>query len=75
MPQRLLWASTGEKDPRYRDVMDVRGADRVSPVDTMPPATFDAFRDHGRVAPTLEADVDGARRAVGLAALGVRSMR
>ena len=33
-------------------------------VDTMPPATFDAFRDHGRVRPTLEADVDGARRAM-----------
>jgi len=41
-------------------------------VDTVPPATFDAFRDHGRVATTLDADVDGARAALAeLAALGI----
>ena len=72
MPQRLLWASTSTKDPRYRDVMYVEELIGPDTVDTMPPATFDAFRDHGRVAPTLEADVDGARGAVAeLAALGV----
>ena len=41
-------------------------------VDTVPPATFDAFRDHGRVAPTLEADPEGARAAIAeLGALGI----
>jgi transaldolase len=72
MPQRLLWASTSTKDPRYRDVMYVEELVGPETVDTMPPATFDAFRDHGRVAATLEADVDGARAAVAeLAALGI----
>jgi transaldolase len=71
-PQRLLWASTSTKDPRYRDVMYVEALVGPKTVDTMPPATFDAFRDHGRVAPTLEADVEGARRAVAeLGELGV----
>jgi transaldolase len=72
MPQRLLWASTSTKDPRYRDVMYVEELIGPETVDTMPPATFDAFRDHGRVAATLEADVDGARAALAeLSALGV----
>ena len=63
-PQRLLWASTSTKNPNYRDVMYVEELIGPETVDTMPPATFDAFRDHGRVRPTLEADVDGARRAM-----------
>jgi transaldolase len=67
-PQRLLWASTSTKNPRYRDVMYVEELIGPETVDTMPPATFEAFRDHGRVRPTLEADVEGARRA--LAELG-----
>ncbi len=72
MPQRLLWASTSTKDPRYPDVMYVEALIGPETIDTVPPATFDAFRDHGRVAPTLEADVDGARAALAeLAALGV----
>lgn len=72
MPQRLLWASTSTKDPRYRDVMYVEELIGPQTVDTVPPATFDAFRDHGRVRATLEADVEGARGAlVELAALGV----
>lgn len=72
MPQRLLWASTSTKDPRYRDVMYAEELIGPLTVDTMPPATFDAFRDHGRVAPTLEADVEGARAAIAeLAALGI----
>ena len=72
MPQRLLWASTSTKDPRYRDVMYVEELIGPETVDTVPPATFDAFRDHGRVATTLDADVDGARAALAeLAALGI----
>jgi len=71
-PQRLLWASTATKDPRYRDVLYVEELIGPDTVDTMPPATFQAFRDHGRVRPTLEADVEGARRALGeLADLGM----
>jgi transaldolase/glucose-6-phosphate isomerase len=71
-PQRLLWASTSTKNPHYRDVVYVEELIGPETVDTMPPATFDAFRDHGRVRPTLEADVDGARRALaGLGELGI----
>jgi len=62
--QRLLWASTSTKDPRYRDVMYVEALIGPETVDTMPPATFEAFRDHGQVRPTLEADVEGARSAL-----------
>jgi transaldolase len=72
MPQRLLWASTSTKDPRYRDVMYVEALIGPETVDTVPPATFDAFRDHGRAAATLAQDVEGARAALAdLAALGV----
>ncbi|HEX9401298.1 MAG TPA: transaldolase [Anaeromyxobacter sp.] len=72
MPQRLLWASTSTKDPRYRDVMYVEALIGPETVDTLPPATFDAFRDHGRVAATLEDGLDEARAAVTeLASLGV----
>ncbi|BDG04973.1 transaldolase [Anaeromyxobacter oryzae] len=71
-PQRLLWASTSTKDPRYRDVMYVEELIGPDTVDTMPPATFDAFREHGRVARTLDADVDGAHRTIdALAELGI----
>jgi transaldolase len=61
LPQRLLWASTSTKDPRYRDVYYVEALVGADTIDTMPPATFDAFRDHGRVAPTLGAGVEEAR--------------
>jgi transaldolase len=71
MPQRLLWASTSTKDPRYRDVMYVEELIGPETVDTMPPATFEAFRDHGRVAATLEAGLDDSRAALAeLASLG-----
>ena len=71
-PQRLLWASTSTKNPQYRDVMYVESLIGPDTVDTVPPATFDAFRDHGRARPTLEEDVEGARRAMTeLAALGI----
>jgi transaldolase/glucose-6-phosphate isomerase len=59
-----LWASTGTKDPAYSDVKYI--AELIGPdtVNTMPPATMDAFRDHGTVAATLEAKLDEARDAV-----------
>jgi transaldolase/glucose-6-phosphate isomerase len=59
--QRVLWASTSTKNPRYRDVMYVEELIGPDTVDTIPPATFDAFRDHGRVRASLTEDVDAAR--------------
>jgi transaldolase/glucose-6-phosphate isomerase len=59
-PQRLLWASTGTKDPAYSDVLYVETLIGRDTVDTLPPATLSAFRDHGRVRQTLTEDVDGA---------------
>jgi transaldolase/glucose-6-phosphate isomerase len=70
--QRLLWASTGTKNPAYSDVYYVEALIGPDTVDTVPPATFDAFRDHGRAEPALEQDVDGAREILdGLAELGI----
>jgi transaldolase/glucose-6-phosphate isomerase len=63
-PQRLLWASTGTKDPSYSDVLYVDTLIGRDTVNTMPPATMDAFRDHGRVEPTLARNVDEARRVL-----------
>ncbi len=61
MVQRLLWASTGVKNPAYPDTLYVDQLIGPETVNTMPPKTLDAFRDHGVVAPTLTADRDGAR--------------
>jgi transaldolase/glucose-6-phosphate isomerase len=58
--QRVLWASTSTKNPRYRDVMYVEELIGSDTVDTIPPATFDAFRDHGRVRASLTEDVKAA---------------
>src|SRR4029453_12818258 len=58
--QRLLWASTGTKNPNYRDVVYVEELIGPDTVNTMPPATFDAFRDHGRPHASLVADVESA---------------
>jgi len=52
-PQRLLWASTGTKNPSYRDTMYLEQLMGAETVNTVPPATLDAFRDHGACAPTL----------------------
>lgn len=58
--QRPLWASTSTKNPAYRDVMYVEELIGEQTVNTMPPATFDAFRDHGKVASTIEKDLNRA---------------
>jgi transaldolase/glucose-6-phosphate isomerase len=58
--QRLLWASTSTKNPRYRDVLYVEELIGADTVDTIPPATFDAFRDHGKLRSSLTEDVPGA---------------
>ena len=62
--QRPLWASTSTKNPQYRDVMYVEQLIGPDTVNTMPPATLEAFRDHGIVARTVDADVEGARRTI-----------
>ncbi|MDT8385609.1 MAG: transaldolase [Gammaproteobacteria bacterium] len=58
--QRLLWASTGVKNPAYRDVLYIEELIGADTVNTVPPATLDAFRDHGRVRPSLEEGADEA---------------
>jgi transaldolase len=60
--QRCLWASTSTKNPEYRDVIYVEELIGSDTVNTMPRETIEAFLDHGEVAPTLERDVEGARR-------------
>jgi transaldolase / glucose-6-phosphate isomerase len=59
-PQRLLWASTGTKNPAYSDVLYVEELIGAETVNTMPPATMDAFRDHGKVRASLAENVDEA---------------
>ena len=60
--QRLLWASTSTKDPSYKDTMYVEALIGRDTVDTIPPATMDAFRDHGVVkADAVEQDLAGAK--------------
>lgn len=58
--QRLLWASTSTKTPKYRDVLYIEELIGPDTVNTIPPATMDAFRDHGNVSRTLDADVAAA---------------
>lgn len=70
--QRLLWASTSTKNPAYPDTLYVDELIGPETVNTMPPSTIAAFRDHGRVANTLEKDVEAARaRLARLARLNV----
>jgi transaldolase / glucose-6-phosphate isomerase len=60
--QRLLWASTSTKNPVFKDTMYVEALVGRDTLDTMPPATMDAFRHHGKVTPdVIEHDVAGAR--------------
>jgi transaldolase/glucose-6-phosphate isomerase len=63
-PQRLLWASTGTKNKDYSDVLYVEELIGPDTVNTIPPATLDAFRDHGKVRDSLEEDIDGARHVL-----------
>ena len=58
--QRLLWASTGTKNPNYRDVVYIEELIGPDTVNTIPPATFDAFRDHGRPRASLMEEVESA---------------
>lgn len=59
--QRLLWASTGTKNPAYSDTLYVDELIGPETVSTIPPATIDAFREHGTVAYTLERDIEEAQ--------------
>jgi len=63
-PQRVLWASTSTKNPAYRDVIYVEELIGPATVNTIPPETLEAFRDHGKVGPTLLEDLSGASRQV-----------
>lgn len=60
--QRPLWASTSTKDPAYSDVMYVDKLIGANTVNTVPPQTLKAFRDHGNVALTIEKEVEQARK-------------
>jgi transaldolase / glucose-6-phosphate isomerase len=62
--QRVLWASTSTKNPNYRDVMYVEELIGPDTVNTMPPATVDAFLDHGRLRNSLTEDVPGAAKVM-----------
>ena len=72
-PQRPLWASTSTKNPAYPDLLYVDTLIGPITVNTMPDATIEAFRDHGMVARTVDADLDGARatRSQSIEAAGV----
>ena len=62
--QRVLWASTGTKNPHYRDVLYVEELIGPDTVDTVPPDTLTAFRDHGRPRPSLEEDITDAMQVL-----------
>lgn len=62
--QRLLWASTGTKNKAYPDTLYVEELIGPNTVNTVPPATLDAFRDHGKVRPSLEEDINSAARTL-----------
>ena len=63
-PQRLLWASTGTKDPRYPDTLYVDALIGPDTVNTVPPATLTAFMDHGKPAAALARDLEEAHRQI-----------
>jgi transaldolase/glucose-6-phosphate isomerase len=62
--QRVLWASTSTKNPNYRDVIYVEELIGKDTVNTIPPATLDAFRDHGNVRNSLTENVQSARQTM-----------
>ena len=63
--QRLLWASTGTKNKAYSDVLYVEELIGPNTINTMPPATLDAFREHGRARDSLEENIQDAQRVLG----------
>jgi transaldolase/glucose-6-phosphate isomerase len=70
--QRPLWASTSTKNPKLRDVLYIEELIGKNTVNTIPPATYDAFRDHGVPRASLTEDVEGARTVMtNLAATGI----
>jgi transaldolase / glucose-6-phosphate isomerase len=66
--QRVLWASTSTKNPAYRDVLYVEELIGPDTVDTIPPATLDAFRDHGKPRQSLTEDLVSAHKTMETAA-------
>ena len=62
--QRLLWASTSTKNKKYRDVMYVEELIGADTVDTIPPATLDAFRNHGKLRASLTEDIPAAAKTM-----------
>jgi transaldolase/glucose-6-phosphate isomerase len=62
--QRVLWASTSTKNPAYRDVLYVEELIGTDTVDTIPPATLDAFRDHGKPRQSLTEDLPAAHKTM-----------
>ena len=62
--QRLLWASTSTKNPKYRDVLYIEELIGPDTVNTIPPATMDAFRDHGVLRRTLDSDFPAADKTM-----------
>src|SRR5437764_7272333 len=70
--QRLLWASTSTKNPNYRDVLYLEELIGPDTVNTLPPATIDAFRDHGQVRQSLaEKSETSAKALADLKAAGI----
>lgn len=70
--QRVLWASTSTKNKNYRDVLYIEELIGPDTVNTVPPATLDAFRDHGKPRQSLTENVEGARQTMSdLAAVGI----
>jgi len=70
--QRPLWASTGTKNPAYSDIKYVQDLIGPDTVNTMPPATMDAYRDHGQPRATVEDKLAEARAIVSrLASAGI----
>jgi transaldolase len=75
--QRPLWASTSTKNPAYRDVMYVEELIGPDTVDTMPPATIEAFRDHGVVEKTVDRKVaaaEGLLKEIEAAGISIREV-
>jgi transaldolase len=62
--QRVLWASTSTKNPKYRDVLYIEELIGADTVNTIPPATFDAFRDHGKLRNSLTENVAAAHETM-----------